>query len=95
MSVDGRTVRNIARLVRIAVTDEDVKRLEGELGVILDWAEQLNEVDTDGVEPMSSIETVNMTLRPDIVCGGGIADEIVANAPQSDDHFFVVPKVVE
>ena len=95
MSVDAATVRRIARLARIAVTDEDVTKLEGELNTILHFVEQLDEVDTDGVEPMTSVIPMTMKKREDIVSDGGKADDIVANAPLSEDHFFVVPKVVE
>ena len=95
MSVDSATVRRIARLARIAVSDEEVRRLEGELSAILDWVEQLGEVDTDGVEPMVSVTPMEMKKRADKVTDGDCAEDIVANAPAVEDHFFVVPKVVE
>lgn len=95
MSVDSATVRRIARLARIAVSDGEAARLEGELNSILDWVEQLGELDTDGVEPMTSVIPMAMKKRADEVTDGERADEIVANAPVSEDHFFVVPKVVE
>lgn len=95
MSVDAATVRRIARLARIAVTDEDVQKLEGELNVILHFVEQLDEVDTDGVEPMTSVIPMTMKMRQDVVDDGGKADDIVANAPLSEDRFFIVPKVIE
>lgn len=95
MSVDATTVRRIARLARIAVKDAEVARLEGELSSILDWVEQLGEIDTDGVEPMTSVIPLAMKKRDDVVTDGECADNIVANAPMSEDNFFVVPKVVE
>lgn len=95
MSVDSATVRRIARLARIAVTDEEAARLEGELSGILTWVEQLGEVDTEGVEPMTSVIPMTMKTRDDKVTDGGCADDIVRNAPAAEDHFFAVPKVVE
>lgn len=95
MSVDAATVRRIARLARIAVTDEEVGKLEGELNAILQFVEQLDEVNTDAVEPMTSVIPMSMKKRQDVISDGGKADDIVANAPVSEDHFFVVPKVVE
>ncbi|MCG8559136.1 MAG: Asp-tRNA(Asn)/Glu-tRNA(Gln) amidotransferase subunit GatC [Hyphomicrobiales bacterium] len=95
MQVDEAKVRHIARLARIKVTDEEVKTLEGELSGILDWVEQLGEVDTDGVEPMTRVVAMTMKQRDDVVADGGRADDIVKNAPVVDDHYFVVPKVVE
>ncbi|MEH6720883.1 MAG: Asp-tRNA(Asn)/Glu-tRNA(Gln) amidotransferase subunit GatC [Aurantimonas endophytica] len=95
MSVDTATVRRVARLARIAVTDEDVTAMEGELNAILGFVEQLGEVDVEGVEPMTSVTPMAMKKRQDLVTDGGKADDIVANAPASEDHFFVVPKVVE
>ena len=95
MKVDEATVRHIARLARIRVSDEEARRLEGELTGILQWVEQLDEVDTSGVEPMTSVVTVEMKMRDDAVTDGGYPDDIVANAPEHEGHFFVVPKVVE
>lgn len=95
MQVDEAKVRHIARLARIKVTDEEVKTLQGELSGILDWVEQLGEVDTDGVEPMTRVVAMTMKQRDDVVADGGRADDIVKNAPVVDDHYFVVPKVVE
>ena len=95
MKVDEATVRHIARLARIRVSDEEAKRLEGELTGILQWVEQLEEVDTSGVEPMTSVVSVEMKMRDDVVTDGGYPDDIVANAPEHEGHFFVVPKVVE
>lgn len=95
MSVDAATVRRIAHLARIAVTDAEVPHLQGELNAILAFVEQLSEVDIDGVEPMTSVTPMAMTMRADVVDDGDIADAVVANAPAREDHFFVVPKVVE
>jgi aspartyl-tRNA(Asn)/glutamyl-tRNA(Gln) amidotransferase subunit C len=95
MQVDEATVHRIARLARIKVTDEEAKALEGELSGILDWVKQLDEVDTRAVEPMTRVMPMTLKQRPDVVDDGGIADAILANAPAREDHFFVVPKVVE
>jgi aspartyl-tRNA(Asn)/glutamyl-tRNA(Gln) amidotransferase subunit C len=95
MSVDAATVRRIAHLARIAVAESEVPHLQGELNAILAFVEQLGEVDVDGVEPMTSVTPMEMKKRPDVVNDGGIADEVVANAPETQDHFFLVPKVVE
>jgi aspartyl-tRNA(Asn)/glutamyl-tRNA(Gln) amidotransferase subunit C len=95
MEVDEDTVRRIARLARIKVTDAEAKALEGELSGILDWVKQLDEVDTSGVEPMTAVVSTSLKMREDRVTDGGIADDVVANAPAREDHFFVVPKVVE
>ena len=95
MSVDQNTVRRIARLARIAVADEDVPHLQGELNAILAFVEQLNEVDVEGVEPMTSVTPMAMKKRRDEVTDGGIPELIVRNAPSTEDNFFLVPKVVE
>ncbi len=95
MAVDEKTVRRIAHLARIAVTDEDVPHLQGEINAILSFVAQLDEVNVEGVEPMTSVTPMAMKKRADIVTDGGIADQIVANAPMSEDGFFMVPKVVE
>jgi aspartyl-tRNA(Asn)/glutamyl-tRNA(Gln) amidotransferase subunit C len=95
MSVDQTTVRRIARLARIAVTDEDVPHLQGELNAILAFVEQLGEVDVEGVEPMTSVTPMAMKKRQDGVTDGGYPDKIVGNAPATEDNFFLVPKVVE
>ena len=84
-----------SRTWRESVTDAEAKALEQELSGILDWVKQLDEVDTDGVEPMTSVTPMQLKQREDKVTDGGIADDIVANAPAREDHFFVVPKVVE
>ena len=95
MSVDAATVRRIAQLARIAVTDQEVPGLQGELNAMLAFVEQLNEVNVDDVEPMTSVIPMEMKQRPDVVNDGGIADDVVRNAPETQDHFFLVPKVVE
>jgi aspartyl-tRNA(Asn)/glutamyl-tRNA(Gln) amidotransferase subunit C len=95
MSVDQATVRRIAHLARIKVSEADVPHLQGELNAILAFVEELASVDVEGVEPMTSVQPMPMKKRKDVVTDGAIADKIVANAPVSDDHFFVVPKVVE
>jgi aspartyl-tRNA(Asn)/glutamyl-tRNA(Gln) amidotransferase subunit C len=95
MSVDQATVRRIARLARIRVSDEDVPKLEGELNAILHWIEQLNEVDVSAVEPLTSVVAMKMKMREDEVTDGGYPADIVKNAPRHEDHFFMVPKVIE
>ncbi|WP_439499798.1 Asp-tRNA(Asn)/Glu-tRNA(Gln) amidotransferase subunit GatC [Bosea sp. (in: a-proteobacteria)] len=95
MSVDLATVKRVAHLARIAVPETELPKLQGELNAILGFVEQLNEVDVEGVEPMTSVMPMAMKQREDVVTDGEIADRIVANAPASDDDFFVVPKVVE
>jgi aspartyl-tRNA(Asn)/glutamyl-tRNA(Gln) amidotransferase subunit C len=95
MSVDAQTVRRIAHLARIAVADDEVEHLQGELNAILAFVEQLSEVDVASVEPMTSVTPTRMKMRQDVVADGGIADAVVQNAPAREDHYFVVPKVVE
>lgn len=95
MHVDEALVRRIARLARIKITDEEARDLVPELSGILDWVEQLGEVDTENVEPMTRVVPIELKKRDDVVNDGDKADTIVANAPMKDDNFFVVPKVVE
>jgi aspartyl-tRNA(Asn)/glutamyl-tRNA(Gln) amidotransferase subunit C len=95
MSVDAATVRRIAHLARIAVADEEVEHLRGELNAILAFVEQLREVDVAGVEPMTSVTPMRMKQRDDLVDDGDIPGEILRNAPAREDGYFVVPKVVE
>jgi len=95
MSVDAATVRRIAHLARIAVAESEVPHLQGELNAMLAFVEQLSEVNVEGVEPMTSVTPMEMKKRPDVVTDGGIADDIVRNAPETQRHFFLVPKVVE
>jgi aspartyl-tRNA(Asn)/glutamyl-tRNA(Gln) amidotransferase subunit C len=95
MSVDAAAVRRIAHLARIAVADDEVEHLKGELNAILAFVEQLSEVNVDGVEPMTSVTPMEMKKRTDKVTDGGIPDDIVRNAPATEGRFFLVPKVVE
>ena len=100
MSVDTATVKRIANLARIAITDEDAARLAPELGNLMTWIEQLGEVDTAGVEPMTAVIPNSLRLRDDVVdadplTGGGKRDELMKNAPQAEHGFFTVPKVIE
>ncbi len=94
MSVDEKTVRRVARLARIKVEEQDVPKLAGELNVILAFVEQLNEVNVDGIEPLTSVVAMDMKKRADVVTDGHYPKAIVANA-QSEDQFFMVLKVVE
>ena len=95
MSVDAATVRRIAHLARIAVTEAEVPHLQGELNAMLAFVEQLSEVNVDGVEPMTSVTPMEMKKRPDVVDDSEITDDVVKNAPDTVNHFFLVPKVVE
>jgi aspartyl-tRNA(Asn)/glutamyl-tRNA(Gln) amidotransferase subunit C len=95
MSLDKATVRNIANLARIEVRDEELDHLAGELSNILHFVEQLAEVDTDGVQPMTSVAAMTLPMRIDAVTDGGYPDLVLANAPETDEGFFTVPKVVE
>ncbi len=95
MSVDANTVRRVAHLARIAVAGDEVEHLQGELNAMLAFVEQLAEVDVADVEPMTSVTPMAMKMRKDEVTEGGIADDILANAPAREDYFFLVPKVVE
>ena len=95
MAIDADTVRKVARLARIREREDRLEPLAAELNGIIQWIEQLSEVDTDGVEPMTSAVAVSLPMREDVVTEGGDAVAILANAPRSRDGFFVVPKVVE
>jgi aspartyl-tRNA(Asn)/glutamyl-tRNA(Gln) amidotransferase subunit C len=95
MPVDAKTVRRIAHLARIAVADEEVANLQSELNAMLAFVEQLSEVNVTGVEPMTSVTPMELKQRDDKVTDGGIADDVLRNAPAAENHFFVVPKVVE
>jgi len=100
MAVDTTTVKKIAGLARIAITDEDAARIAPELDNILGWIEQLGEVDTSGVEPMTAVIPNTLRLRDDVIdadplTGGGKRDQLMTNAPQGDHGFFTVPKVIE
>jgi aspartyl-tRNA(Asn)/glutamyl-tRNA(Gln) amidotransferase subunit C len=95
MPVDAETVRRVAHLARIAVADDEVEALQGELNAMLTLFEQLGTVNVGGVEPMTSVTPMTMKMRQDEVTDGDIVDAIIANAPAREDHFFLVPKVVE
>ena len=95
MSLDKATVAHVAKLARIRVDDADLAPLADELSNILTWIEQLNEVDTDGVRPMTSVVEAVLRQRPDAITDGGYGDKVVANAPASEAGYFVVPKMVE
>jgi aspartyl-tRNA(Asn)/glutamyl-tRNA(Gln) amidotransferase subunit C len=95
MSVDALTVRRIAHLARIAVPENEIAHLQGELNAMLAFVEQLSAVNVEGVEPMTSVTPMAMKKRHDVVTDGEIAEDVVKNAPASADHFFLVPKVVE
>ena len=95
MSVDAATVRRIAHLARIAVAEDEVEHLKGELNAMLAFVEQLSEVKVEGVEPMTSVTPMEMKKRADVVTDGNIRDDVLKNAPATEDGFFLVPKVVE
>jgi aspartyl-tRNA(Asn)/glutamyl-tRNA(Gln) amidotransferase subunit C len=95
MSVDRATVRRVAKLARIKVPEENLGRLEGELNAILGWIEQLNEVNVTGVAPLTSVVSMKMKKRPDVVTDGHAPKDVVKNAPAEEDGFFLVPKVIE
>ena len=95
MSVDSATVRHIAKLARIAVTDGEVEALVPELNNILGWIEQLQEVDVSGIEPMTAVIPNTLRLREDVVTDGGKRDDVLKNAPVAEHGFFAVPKVIE
>ena len=95
MALDQETVRRIAALARIKVPEENLAPLAGELNNILGWIEQLSEVDTDGVEPMTSVVETLAPQRDDLVTDGGVPEKVLQNAPHSEGAFFTVPKVVE
>ena len=95
MSIDATTVRRIAHLARVAVADDEIEHLRGEINAILAFVEQLAEVNVDGVEPMTSVTPMTMKKRPDVVTDGGDADAVLRNAPATENNYFLVPKVVE
>ena len=95
MSVDAATVKRIGRLARIRIEESEVETYQSELNTILGFVEQLGEVDVSGVEPMTSVTPMQLRRREDKVTDGGYAEQIVANAPLTEDNFFMVPKVVE
>ncbi len=95
MSLDKETVKNIAFLARIKVPDKDLEPLAGELSHIIGWVEQLSGVDTEGVEPMTSVADMDLFRREDVVSDGNVPEKVLANAPDREDNFYTVPKVVE
>ncbi|MEN0088828.1 MAG: Asp-tRNA(Asn)/Glu-tRNA(Gln) amidotransferase subunit GatC [Pseudomonadota bacterium] len=95
MSVDSATTKRVAHLARIALDDADAERMTGELNAILGFVQQLEEVDVEGVEPMTSVVATAMKKRTDEITDGNKSEDVVANAPASEDHFFMVPKVIE
>ena len=95
MSVSTEQVRHIAKLARIAMSDEEIERLAPELNNLLGWVEQLGEVNTDGIEPLTAVIDQKLRLRDDVVTEGDIRDEVLANAPEAQHGFFAVPKVIE
>ena len=95
MAVDRDTVIRVARLARISVPEGEIDTLAGELSNIMDWIEQLNEVDTDDIAPMASVADMKLRWRADDVTDGGISEKVTANAPDSQNGMFSVPKVVE
>lgn len=95
MSLDPATVRRVAKLARIHVEEAELPRLAGELNGILGWIEQLNEVDVDGIEPLTGAAQMALRLRDDVVTDGGIAEQVLSNAPGRAGPFYAVPKVVE
>ncbi len=95
MSLDPEAVRRIARLARLRVDDGQVAQIQGELNGILGWIDQLNEVDVEGVEPLTGGALMAMRLRDDVVTDGDQAEAVLANAPDRDGPFYTVPKVVE
>jgi aspartyl-tRNA(Asn)/glutamyl-tRNA(Gln) amidotransferase subunit C len=95
MPVDKDTVRRIAKLARVAMDDAQAAEMEKELNALLAWVQQLSEVDVENVPPMTSVVAQRLGMREDVVTDGGYAEDLMKNAPQSEGHFFVVPKVVE
>ena len=95
MSVDAATVKHIGRLARIRVEENEVEKYQGEINAILGFVEQLGEVNVEGVEPMTSVTPMQLRRRDDVVTDGGYPEKVVANAPLSEDNFFMVPKVIE
>ena len=95
MSVSNEQVRHIAKLARIAMSDEEIEKLAPELNNILGWVEQLGEVNTDGVEPLATVIDQKLRLRDDVITDGDIRDQVLANAPEAQHGFFAVPKVIE
>ena len=95
MSVDKETVQRMAKLARIALDETQTAAMEQELNALLSWVEQLQDVDVEGIAPMTSVVEQRLKMRDDVVTDGGYAEDLMKNAPQAEAHFFVVPKVVE
>ena len=95
MSVNEQQVRHVAKLARLALSDAEIDRMVPELNNILGWVEQLGEVDTDGVEPLTAVIDLKLRLRDDVVTAGNIRDKVLLNAPDAQHGFFAVPKVIE
>jgi aspartyl-tRNA(Asn)/glutamyl-tRNA(Gln) amidotransferase subunit C len=95
MSVDAATVKRIGRLARIRVEEDEVEKYQGEINAILGFVEQLDEVNVEGIEPMTSVTPMQLRRRDDVVTDGGYPEKVVANAPLTEDNFFMVPKVIE
>jgi len=95
MSVDDKTVRRIATLARIALAEDQVAPMAQELSGILSWIEQLKEIDVESVPPMTSVVEHRLRMRDDVVTEGNQAEALLQNAPETEDHFFVVPRVLE
>ena len=95
MAVDQDTVKRIAKLARLSLDEEQIAAMETELNALISWVEQLQEVDVEGVAPLTSVVESRLKMREDAVTDGGYAADLMKNAPQSENHFFVVPKVVE
>jgi aspartyl-tRNA(Asn)/glutamyl-tRNA(Gln) amidotransferase subunit C len=95
MAVDSDTVRRVAHLARMAVAEDEIEDLRRELNAMLAFVDELADIDVTGVEPMTSVTPMSMKMREDEVNDGNIADDVLANAPEREDHFFIVPKVVE
>ena len=95
MSIDAATVKRIGRLARIRVEENEVEKYQGEINAILGFVEQLDEVNVEGVEPMTSVTPMQLRRRDDVVTDGGYPEKVVANAPLTEDNFFMVPKVIE
>jgi len=95
MPIDSKTAAHVAKLARIQVAEQDLPALAAEFNTILGFIEQLNEVDVDGVEPMTSVTPMRLKRRVDAVTDGGIQEQILSNAPDAREGFFAVPKVVE
>ncbi len=95
MSVNEQQVRHVAKLARLALSDAEIDKMVPELNNILGWVEQLGEVDTDGVEPLTAVIDLKLRLRDDVVTDGDVRDEVLLNAPDAQHGFFAVPKVIE